>query len=61
MLQVNISVSPLCMRLCQQIRKLIQLEREVKIQHTYYEAKMCSDTLANIRCCLGFILSGPGL
>jgi hypothetical protein len=35
------------------IRRLLQLEWEVEIQHIYREANGCADALAKMRCLLG--------
>jgi hypothetical protein len=35
------------------IRKLLELDWEVKIAHVYRESNKCADTLANIGCQLG--------
>jgi hypothetical protein len=40
--------------LCNQIRRLLQLEWEVLVCHTYREANICVDALAHIVCGLDF-------
>jgi ribonuclease HI len=39
--------------LCKQIPRLLQWEWEVKIHHSYHEANMCADVLANLGCMIG--------
>jgi len=39
--------------LVQKIRKLLQMEWEVKVKHSYREANRCADALANIGCIVG--------
>jgi len=36
--------------LVQKIRQLLQMEREVKVKHSYRKTNRCADALANIRC-----------
>jgi ribonuclease HI len=37
-------------RLVQEIRRLLALEWEIKVCHSYCEANMCADALANMGC-----------
>jgi ribonuclease HI len=37
----------------QRIRQLLQMEWEVKVQHSYREANNCADALANMGCRMG--------
>ncbi|CAJ2653650.1 unnamed protein product [Trifolium pratense] len=39
--------------LCKKILRILQFDWEVKIRHTYREANLCADALANIGCGLG--------
>ncbi|PNX67080.1 ethylene responsive transcription factor 1b, partial [Trifolium pratense] len=36
--------------LCKKILRILQFDWEVKIRHTYREANLCADALANIGC-----------
>jgi len=42
--------------LCQKIRRLLHLEWEVKVCHTYREANLCVDALAKLGCSFGSTL-----
>ena len=43
-------VSPISRSLVQNIRRLLEMVWEVKVQHSYREANTCADALANIGC-----------
>jgi ribonuclease HI len=43
--------------LCKQIRRFLQWEWEVKIHHSYREANMCADALANLGCMIGLTMT----
>ncbi|MCI68660.1 hypothetical protein A2U01_0089921, partial [Trifolium medium] len=36
--------------LCKRIWRIMELEWELRIRHTYCEANLCADTIAHIRC-----------
>jgi hypothetical protein len=44
------AINPISRGLLQEIRRLLQLDWEVKVQHTFREAKSYADVLANIGC-----------
>jgi hypothetical protein len=39
--------------LIQKTRQLLQMERKVKVKHSYRETNRCADALANIGCFIG--------
>jgi hypothetical protein len=49
-IQEETRVSSSCWSLMQQIRQLLELDWEIRIQHSYREANKCADMLANILC-----------
>jgi ribonuclease HI len=42
-----------CWSICRRIRRLLRLDWEKRIYHTYREANLCADALAYISCTLG--------
>jgi ribonuclease HI len=53
MLNKEENIHPARWSMCTRIKRLLRLNWEVRICHTYREANMCADALAHIGCELG--------